>query len=307
MRPIHLARQLSLDRSAFERTLQTRQREMAELQEHLITGRKVNRASDDATAFAQARRLDVLSDRYEQYQRTISGARLWVDETQEGLNDLADFFTNAYEDGVQARNDTLDDVDREALASSIESVLAEVLDQLNEQTAGEYLFAGTRTDAPPFVQDFGPGSDGAGVTYNGNDAGRTRAIGPGLNLNIGISGARVNDPGTGLTLAESLQELADAIRTGDDAQMETALENTITARDYLIGLGAEAGTLANRLDQADSQLGEATINVAAQRSSLEDADLAETLLAIQQNETSLQAALQTVASLQQQTLLDYLR
>jgi flagellar hook-associated protein 3 FlgL len=298
---------MALNRIGLERTVEQKRQEQARLLSEMATGLRVQRASDDAAAFGKARRMEGLAQRYEQYQQSIDDANAWTDHTQATLDDLAGLFTQAYEEGIQALNDTASTDDREALASTIESLIAPVIDLLNAKDGDEYLFAGTNTTVRPFVQDSAAGSDAAGVSYYGNAFDRTRAVGPGTTLAVGIPGSRVFDPGAGYTLTDSLRELADALRTGDTTQMQTTLDQVIVARDHLLHLGTEAGTLANRLDTTYDYLDQALLETEEQRTHAEDADLTETILNLEKNQTGLQAALQALATVQQQTLLDYLR
>lgn len=307
MRSITLARQISLDSVSLERMLQVRQRDLAGYREQLSTGLRVNRPSDDAQSFSRARKLEVITNRYDQYEQSIVTAQSWVDHTQENLNTLADLFTSAHEEAIQAANDTLTDEDREAIASSLESSLAEVLDVLNTKVGDEYLFAGTNTTVRPFEQDGSATSDGAGITYYGNDDGRTRAVGPDVDLDVNITGQRILDTGSGFTITEAFQGLIDAVRTNDATQIDTALGDLITARDHILDTATEAGNLANRLDRINDQLGAARIEFESQRSYYEDADVTEVVLELNRTETSLQATLQMMATIQQNTLLDFIR
>ncbi|QXD17141.1 flagellar hook-associated protein FlgL [Rhodocaloribacter litoris] len=307
MRSISLARQMSLSKGSLPYTLQVHRRDLSRLQEQLATGRRVNRASDDAGAYAQARRLEVLIDRYDQYERSLTTAQAWVVATQDALDDLAELFTTAQEEGIQAANDSLSDEDRDALAASLENMFQEVLDRLNTRLGEEYLFAGTNTTVRPFEQDFSGTADGAGVTYYGNGGARLRAVGPDLDVGVNLTGQRVLDTGQGFTITEAFQGLIDAIRTHDSAQIQTALDNVITARDHLLDMGTEAGNLANRLDRAGEYLRDARFEFERRRSAHEDADLAETITELQRTQTNLQATLQVMASLNQTTLLDFLR
>ena len=284
-----------------------RQRDLAGYQEQLATGLRVNRPSDDAQDYSRARKLEVLTNRYDQYERSIVAAQSWVDHSQENLTLLADLFTNAHEDGIQAANDTLSDDDRDALASSLETTLAEVLDVLNTKVGDEYLFAGTNTTVKPFEQDGSATADAAGITYYGNDAARARAVGPDLELDVNITGAHVLDTGKGFTITEAFQGLIDAVRTYDAEQIDTALADVISARDHLLDVATEAGNKAVRLDQINGQLQSARIEFESQRSYYEDADITEVALDMSRAETSLQATLQMMADIQQNTLLDYLR
>lgn len=294
-------RQLSLYTASGERGLRTQQGKIAGLQEQLSTGRRINRPSDDATGFTRARELEVLNRRYEQYQRSISTSGAWLDHTQENLDILTERFTEVYEDGVRAANSTLNTDEFEALASRLESVRDEMLETMNAKVGDAYLFAGTQVDTEPFQVV------GTTVNYNGNTGSLTRQIGPAITLDINITGDRLHDTGSGFTITEAVQDLIDAVRLGDQAQIDTAIGRVETARDHVTDLGAEAGTTSNRLVNADAFLRESILITEGQQSEIEDADYIETFTELQNVQTSLQAALRATATTLQTSILDYLR
>ncbi len=306
MIPSRIARQQSLYASRASNAIPALRRDLVALQEQLITGRRVNRASDDPSAFAQARMLDSLDDQYAQYTRTINSSRLWVNRTSDELNNLTELFAEAHEEGLRALNDTLNDDDRAAVADRIESLLEEVIDGLNAKSGNEYLFAGNRTTTVPFDDDGAATGDLSGS--------RIRQIGPNTEVTINVSGEQVLDTGAGYTIIESLQNMIDALRGvgigvpgGDPPDLQEAVGQVEIARDHLIDLGAELGATAKRLSQAEFQLQNASIETQRRRSELEDADYFETIAAFQQTQNTLEAALTTTASIVQTTLLDYLR
>jgi flagellar hook-associated protein 3 FlgL len=303
MNSVQLSREHGLYTAFSDRAIQARQRELARLSEQIGTGKRVNRASDDPSSFAQARRMDVLTERYTQYQRSIDAARSWTDSTQKSLDDLAELFTRAHEAGLRASNGSLNASDGEIIAKELEALYTEVLDTLNTKSGEEYLFAGSRTTVTPFTEDGVTGE----VEYNGNANGRKRTIGHDLSMNINISGDRIHDTGAGYTITESLQNLIDSIRAGDPAAVSTALGQVEQSRDHVVDLGAEAGTLASRLSLAEDQLTDAMLTVESRRSELEDADVAELFMLFQKEQTGLTAALQSAASILQTSIMDYLR
>ncbi|MFT5144740.1 MAG: flagellin-like hook-associated protein FlgL, partial [Thalassolituus oleivorans] len=63
----------------------------------------------------------------------------------------------------------------------------------------------------------------------------------------------------------------------------------------------------DRLSHLFEQASSVQLRLKQERSSIEDADIAETITDLQRNQTSLQAAMQAVAGLYQNTLLNYLR
>lgn len=300
-----IAREQSLYSSRASMAIPSLQRDLAALQEQLITGLRVNRPSDDPSAFAQARMLDSLDEQYAQFTRTIDSSRSWINRTSNELNTLTERFAEAHEEGIQALNDTLNDDDRKAVAGRIEALLEEVIDGLNAQSGGEYLFAGNRTTTEPFDEDGVPTGDLSGA--------RNRQIGPNTELTINVSGERVVDTGQGYSIVESLQNMIEALRgegaglPDDVISLEDAVGQVGIARDHLIDLGAEVGSTARRLSHAEYQLQTASVETQRRRSELEDADYFATITALQQTQTTLQAALQTTASTVQISLLDYLR
>lgn len=306
MPSVNLARERSLYKAYSEHAIKARNSDLTQLQEQLSTGLRVNRPSDDPLAYGQARRLENLGDRYSQYQRSISSARTWVDHTQAALDQVGELFTQAYEQGVRFANGTHSASDRTTAVTSLTSLLGTVVDQLNSQVNGEYLFAGSRTTVQPFTLA------GTSVTYDPTriDGGRQRTIGPGASLNINIAGTDLVefDPGSGpSTITTTLENLLTAVQSGNPTQLDTALQELIAARDHVIERSAEAGTIGERLQLAERQLNDAALVAEGRRSAYEEVDYADTLMRFQQAQTGLQAALKVSADILQTSLLDYLR
>ncbi len=302
MRPLSLSFQRSLSVGTSDRALYTVRRDLAQLQEQSATGLRVNRPSDDPGAFEQARHWEAHGDRLTTHQRTVGAARLWVDTTDQALGELTELVVSAYEAGLKGLNDTNGEDERKALATTVESLLEQTVDRLNTQTGGEYVFGGNRTDERPFADD---------GTATGDLSGRrVRRIGPDADLAVNVTGDRVNvyaDGGDGpaQTVTGALQALADALRSGEG--LEDAVGEVEQARDHLIAVAGEYGETGRRLSTAEVQLADAALLAERRRSELEDADLFEVTAGIQRAQVQLQATLQTLATVEQRSLLDYLR
>jgi flagellar hook-associated protein 3 FlgL len=308
-----VTRALSLATVAFEGTILDRQRELARAQEQLATGLRINHASDDAAGYARARQFEQLQNRYDQYERSMAVARSWIDHASDNLEGLSVLFEEAYESSVGATNETLDQGERDAIATQIESLLASTIDLLNEQVDEEYLYAGTRATVKPFAVDAAdPTADGADVVYYGNDQPRPRAIGPDITLDVAVSGTEVwnvdrdGDGTTDYTITEALQTLADALRANDTTAITSSVEQVKAAFDHLVELAAEVGTKGNTLTLAESQLLDAEVTLAQHRSRIEDADFAETIISLQQAQVDLQSSLQIAGRILDISLLDYI-
>ncbi len=304
--PRFLSRQLSLNTGALDRAAFNRRAEIARLNEHLATGKSVNRPSDDPAAFDVARAMDETLGRFDQYLRTINSSRLWIDETEASLTRIGDHLTRAYESGLRAANATLTQDDRNAIADELEGLLETVLSELNSQVAGEYLFAGGASKTKPFERDASGSSDGAGVTYYGDAAARTRTIGDDLAVDINLTGDVVATLPSGTTLTESLSDLIDAIRVGDSDQISAATDGATKARDHILRLVASTGGTAQRMSFAEEQLRESILHAESRRSGAEDADIAQTVTDLQQHQLGLQAATQALLAIRQLHITNFL-
>lgn len=302
MTSVNLSRERGMYNQAPTQRTQALRRDLARLREQMSTGKRVNRPSDDPSAFSQARRMETLSERYAKYEDGIATAQSWTSRMQDVLNRMTDLYATAREKGVHANNEALSDDNRDAIASQLENFKEKAIDLLNAKHGDEYLFAGNRTNTQPFQAD---GSvNGAYADINGE---RKRSIGPNQQLAVNVTGEAVHDTGEGYTIIEAFDELITAVRSGDTSDRQTALDQIETARDHLADLGAQAGNAAQRLTAAQDQLQNATVEVERRQSQAEDADLLKLTTDLQQTQTSLQAALKATASIQQTSLLDYLR
>ena len=308
-----ISRATSLSNSALENVLPTRLNEIARTQEQLSTGLRVNRPSDDAHAFQQARQLEILRDRFSHFEESITSARAWLDTTQNNLDSMSEVFSEIYQEGVRSLNSTLDDAEREEVAQFMESLFENVIELLNTQNNDEYIYSGTRTSVKPFSVDAAdPTSDGSGVVYYGNTDALQRQIGPGSGLSINLSGSEVisvdkdRDGTPEFTITESIQSFVDALRANDIDAMTSSLSQIQDSRDHIINQTSKIGAVVNRLDISENQLTDASVVIAQQQSAYEDTDFAETILEFQQAQTSLQTSLQVTGSVLQLTLLNFI-
>lgn len=297
MRSVDPLRQYGLARSGAERGLLQARADLARTNEQFATGLRINRPSDDPGGFAQARALESLQQQHAGFARAAQSARLWNDRTMQELDRLDSLYQQAHEEGLRMRNGTYSAVDRAAAADRIEALRAEALDAMNARVGSDYLFAGTATGGRPFADDGTPAADLSGRIL--------RRVGDGLDLQVNVSGATLAGP-DGELLA-SLDAMAAALRASDADALTDAATRVEAQRDRLVGLGASAGAVGERLTTAEARLADAEVLLAARRSDIEDADFAQLALDFQQQQLTLEAALRATASLTQHTLLDYLR
>ena len=300
MDSLNMSRERAVSSHAAENQLYARQRAMAKLEEQLTTGKRVNRASDDASSYAQVRKLEVLDDRYQQNLRAVDAARLWVNRSERSLDEIGELFMQAREHATRAMSDTFSAEERAIEADFLEALKEQMVDLMNSKSGDEYLFAGSRTTLPPFD------ATNPVVVYNGNDGGRQRRVGLEMALDINVTGQDLHDTGAGYTITDSMQHMIDALRANDTAAMQTSFAEIEVSHEHVQSLTSRTGAIANRLNLVESQIQEAQIMLQNRSSELGDVDVAEAMFQFQREQVGLQATLKVTSSLLRTTLLDYL-
>lgn len=142
--------------------LQQRQRDLADAQERLTSGKRVSRASDDPSAASRAERALAQVARQEANQRALDAARGTMALTESTLGDVGELLQQARETLVAAGNGAYSDSERSNLAERLVALRSQLLAAANRgDGAGGYLFAGQGASQPPFVDGTG------GVSFRG--------------------------------------------------------------------------------------------------------------------------------------------
>lgn len=129
-----------------------RQSELAGQQEKLSSGLRVNRASDDPTAAAQAERAMVRLGRIETDQRALQTQRAALASAESGLGEAIGLVQNAREFVVAAGNAAYSKSDRGTLAQQIASLRDQLFALANRTDSnGVPLFGGLGSSGVPFA------------------------------------------------------------------------------------------------------------------------------------------------------------
>lgn len=115
------------------------------------------------------------------------------------------------------------------------------------------------------------------------------------------SGVRVD------SLFTDLMDLRDALRGNDSAGITLAGQRLEASSDRLVAANALVGSLAQRVEEASSQLDDQKILDTKTKSELQDVDFSEAATRFSLLQNQLQAVLQTAGRFQNLSLLDFLR
>lgn len=142
--------------------LMRRQQELDRTQARLVSGKRIERPSDDPAGAARAERALADQTRSEGLLRTLSASRNAMSVTESAVGDAVDLVQDAREAIVGAGNGILNTADRSLLVDRLQQIRGQLLSVANtEDGLGQHVFGGQGSDRLPFVDT------GAAVQYQG--------------------------------------------------------------------------------------------------------------------------------------------
>ncbi|MCB8888161.1 flagellin [Vreelandella malpeensis] len=236
-----------------QNNLRSSQSMLAQAQERLSSGLRINSASDDAAGQAIANKMTAQIKGMDQASRNASDGISLVQTMEGGLDQINDNLQRIRELAVQGANDTNTADDRAAIETEINERLAEI-----DRVAGSNNFNGTNllnvSGGGALNIQVGANTDSEDViTVNRIDA---TVAGLGLSGG-GMSGSSFTAGTSGAH--DNFQSLIDSV--------DTAVKSLDTDR-------ATLGATLNRFDSVIDNLATTKTNLSEARSRIEDADYA---------------------------------
>ncbi len=153
------------------------QSKVADLNLKMASGKRLVKPSDDPTGAVRVLNLSSEIARTDQFKLNIDSARTQISQEESILAQQGNTLQRIRELVVQANNDTLNDSNREAIATEIESLRDQILSLANTKDAlGEFIFAGYQVTNEPFTRVNGQ------IEYNGDQGQRFVQIGSGTQI-----------------------------------------------------------------------------------------------------------------------------
>jgi len=273
------------------------QQEMLEIS----TGRSVNEPSDNPVAAAllvQNNDEATFNAGYLQNLTTINGQLSAADSA---LASVVTALQRATTLGVQAANGTESPSDQAAIAQELQGIQSELISLANTDYQGNYLFAGTATNEPPYVAN---GGDPSGVSYQGNSGVNQVSIGNGYQIDINQPGSQLFSA-SGNSVFLALNNLILAVES--DGDIGTAVGDLSSAASYLSAQRVFYGNAMNQVQSQTTYLNTAKLQIAQEQNSLGGVDLAAAATNLSSGQADTQATLAAISKFAQENLFDYLR
>jgi flagellar hook-associated protein 3 FlgL len=285
-----------ITRNALIRVNQNRSN-MAETQEHIVTGRRINRASDDPTSFAKAERLKATLQENEQYLNKIKSANSWVTNSVSLLEQMTDISLEARNIANKGADGQSDADIRTVLAGKLDSYINEMLSLNNSQYLGKSVFAGTDTKtANPFIYNAGV------VSYIGNDEQITRSYSESVNVTTNITGQQIMDTG----IFSAMTDLLTALNANDEVGIRAQMDALKTASEGILALTSEMGARSKNVELIQSRLEQSNFDLEIFLSDERDAKIDEEIVRFKAEEFAYEAALKATLVAMRMSIMQYI-
>lgn len=198
----------SMMNNSLVRQLQQSQGRMLDLQTKASTTRNINDFADDPAGLGMIRRYETMLQQNDQYLRNVSRCRTFVDGSDTALRAMNDAAVRATELALAQSSGTATNETMDYAALEVQSLIDEMLALANTQVDGNYIFAGQRTDVPPFVV-----SSSGEVVYQGDGGDIVSRIGPSSELVLNVPGNELL--GYSMALLDGAADLQPSLSPSD--------------------------------------------------------------------------------------------
>jgi len=289
---------------------------LARVQEQLISGKRIQKASEDPVVAMQGIRYRTEVREVDQFRRNVSEATSWMDLTDSTLNEVTEAVKRIRELTTQAANDTYESSQRAIIKSEVDQLIEHIGSLANSKAGEKYIYNGTKTDQPlvdidalkAFLANPALNVD----TIYTDPTGAPTATGKiefevskGIQVQVNMQPESVFGGGLFDDLRRLSTLLSTPTTTGKDLSAELATLDTMS--QSLITERSELGARANRLELVDNRLQDHEIIAKTIMSDNEDIDVEKVIMELKSHETVHRAALSAGARIIQPTLLDFLR
>ena len=266
------------------------------LQEHLSSGKQINRPSDSPSGTIAAMQLRGEVRRTQQYSRNADDGKAWLGTIDQSLANAVENIHRVRDLAVQGMSTgQADDGARSAIAAEVDTLRSALISVANTTYLDRPVFGGTTAGKTAF--------DGSG-SYVGDSGTVNRTVADGIEVRV--DGDATATFGSGSTqLFTVLAQLSTDLRSNTDG-IGADLDNLDTAANAMGSAQADVGARYNRVDRAGQTADTHLDELKSQLSGVEDIDLPQTIVNLQLQQVAYQAALSATAKLQQMSLVDFL-
>ena len=280
---------------------------ISELQIEISSGKKLNKPSDDASRVPIVLGIYSKIERNNQYIRNIDDGLSRFGLTENTLNDISNLINRAKDLAIFGASDGLNNQDTQIAAVEVNQLIEHLFSLSNKDSVEGYLFGGTKTDSVPFVAIRDNQNRITRVLADGN-------ISSAVNRSIGDNDVtEISSDYNGIfygneNVFETLIQLRDGLENNDKNQIRDSMEKL--NRDHFRAIVSKIGEIGVKVKyfiDRKNEIENDFVTLSEQLSSLEDTDIAESIILLELHLVAYQAALLAGSKIIETTLTSILK
>ncbi len=284
-------------------SMQTNLLRLSKTQRQAVTGKRVTRPEDDPFAVEQSLGFRARIKAGESTLRNVALSQDWLNATDKALGDVVSVLSRAQSVAIKGANGTLGPDERQSLSTEVDQMLEQAIAIGNTRHGDHYLFSGFQINTEPFQKN-PPSGTVTGTTYQGDNGMMLREAEPGTNISVNVPGDPVLSEVFGKLIALRDKLQAAPFSPDDVMTVKTDLKNKM---NEILDMQAAIGTKVRRLQTTADRVQASQTGLKSLLSNAEDADMAEVISNLQQQEFVYRTALSVNARVINVSLLDFLR
>ncbi len=294
---------------------QNHQYNYATQQERISKGKQYLKRSDAPAETDMISRVKNANIKIDRWRTNAKRAKEWELATESKLQSILEDTQRVRELNVQANSDVTDDGSRVNIATEINGILEGLVQAGNATYLGTYMFAGTKTDTPPYVVTRDANGNIASATF----LGAATPTPPGTETKrtyqsseivtdeeYGLTGNEIFDfevEGNTHNLINELILLRDTLLAGDKPTNASVLEKSI---DHVVTNVINNTAAQKKLDSFITNMNSMEQNGINKLGEIEGLDMAEAISNLSSLEMSYQASLQMIGRMNELSLMNYI-
>lgn len=275
----------------------------AQTLERLSTLKRVNRGSDAPEDYRHIRNTKTDISTNQAFKDVLEYTTHRFQMTEDALGGIRDALDEARTLALSGTSILHNAQERITVADQLVQLRLTIINRLNTQSEGEYLFSGTDVDVQPFPNP-------TTGTYSGNSDAIDVRISASDTLRINFNGDDIafgtGGQGSADDILQTLSDLENAFRTNNSAAIDAALPLFNPLLDRINQTIGQLGARGQRLIFEQNHYSTFELDLQTVLSTLEDADLAEEAVKLDAVQGQLQAQLRSHGTVSRQNLFDFL-
>nr|NNM89955.1 flagellin [Bacilli bacterium] len=289
---------------------------MQQDQQQLATGKSLNLPQDNPLAVSQDMSIKDALSQNTAYLSTISAGLTWMNNTSGAVQQLSNALTNIQQaviSAINTPNQSQGGVN--GFYQTVQQYVSGIAQILNTTQGTRYLFNGTNTSTPPATITAGTLSVAA-TTSTTNTINYQFASNLNSSTNVTASiNISANDlmlttsTGASQNLVTTLNQIVTDLKTNSTSSLNdlsTQLKNLQAGMSNVINLNASLGATIQRATALQNQMTQYGTTMTNQKSTLEDANMAQVITQFTTDQTVYQSALKMGSEVLLPSLVSFL-